>query len=55
MPPLPANIDTLTISQIAATLQALTSVEAEALLTAIARRYPRLGRGLQVELAGFST
>jgi len=53
--PLPANIDTLTISQIAAALQALTSVEAEALLTAIARRYPRLGRGLQVELAGYSS
>ena len=53
--PLPANIDTLTISQIAAVLQGLTTVEAEALLQAIARRYPRLGRGLQVELAGYSS
>ncbi len=53
--PLPANIDTLTISQICSVMQGLTTIEAEALLQAIAKRYPRLGRGLQVELAGFST
>src|SRR5713101_6382597 len=53
--PLPANIDTLTISQICSVMQGLTTIEAEALLQAIAKRYPRLGRGLQVELAGYSS